>query len=103
MVHHTPKIYFFRVFPPFFVTSTSTVGYCTTAQALADYAAIITDLKQREVVPVVAFGGSYGGVRFCTGEKVGAIFDVSNGCPIKMDDLRVPLFLETPFWRTTKP
>ena len=47
------------------VGSQNCVGYCTTAQALADYAAIITDLKQEvdnATVPVVAFGGSYGGM-----------------------------------------
>ena len=40
------------------------VGYCTSAQALADYAAIIAELRQRapKRAPVVAFGGSYGGM-----------------------------------------
>eukprot|EP00438_Fugacium_kawagutii_P019575 Skav228159 [mRNA] locus=scaffold439:49962:53257:+ [translate_table: standard] len=41
------------------------VGYCTTAQALADYAAIIADLRgtfAAQRVPVIAFGGSYGGM-----------------------------------------
>ena len=40
------------------------VGYCTTAQALADYAAIIQSLQREtsERAAVVAFGGSYGGM-----------------------------------------
>ncbi|CAK8999054.1 unnamed protein product [Durusdinium trenchii] len=41
------------------------VGYCTSAQALADYAAIIAELQATSGgprAPVVAFGGSYGGM-----------------------------------------
>eukprot|EP00451_Oxyrrhis_marina_P035175 CAMPEP_0204369736 /NCGR_PEP_ID=MMETSP0469-20131031/45196_1 /ASSEMBLY_ACC=CAM_ASM_000384 /TAXON_ID=2969 /ORGANISM="Oxyrrhis marina" /LENGTH=615 /DNA_ID=CAMNT_0051359537 /DNA_START=1 /DNA_END=1848 /DNA_ORIENTATION=+ len=40
-------------------------GYCTTAQALADYAALIGELKTEFDAgdsPVIAFGGSYGGM-----------------------------------------
>ena len=45
---------------------TSVAGYCTTAQALADYAAVIADLqgRSRDRSAVVVFGGSYGGPRF---------------------------------------
>ncbi len=41
------------------------VGYLTSQQALADYAQFITELKQNlghENMPVIAFGGSYGGM-----------------------------------------
>jgi lysosomal Pro-X carboxypeptidase len=41
-----------------------TLGYLTSEQALADYAALILDLKKNhsaEDSPVVVFGGSYGG------------------------------------------
>lgn len=40
------------------------VSYCTTAQALEDYAAIMSQLRQQHVqrAPVVVFGGSYGGM-----------------------------------------
>lgn len=44
---------------------TQNVGYLTSQQALADYAQFITELKQtlgHENMPVVAFGGSYGGM-----------------------------------------
>lgn len=39
-------------------------AYCTTAQALADWTAIIAMLRQKHQLraPVVAFGGSYGGM-----------------------------------------
>ncbi|OAY68101.1 Lysosomal Pro-X carboxypeptidase [Ananas comosus] len=43
----------------------SLVGYLTTTQALADYAALILDLKNNlssQSSPVVLFGGSYGGM-----------------------------------------
>jgi lysosomal Pro-X carboxypeptidase len=42
----------------------STRGYFNSAQALADYAAVILDVKKMlfaENSPVIAFGGSYGG------------------------------------------
>ncbi|GLJ47089.1 hypothetical protein SUGI_0994280 [Cryptomeria japonica] len=45
--------------------NSSTMGYFTSAQALADYATIIVDLKKTltaENCPVVVFGGSYGGM-----------------------------------------
>eukprot|EP01130_Rhizamoeba_saxonica_P005733 TRINITY_DN2277_c0_g2_i3.p1 TRINITY_DN2277_c0_g2~~TRINITY_DN2277_c0_g2_i3.p1 ORF type:complete len:444 (-),score=69.82 TRINITY_DN2277_c0_g2_i3:165-1496(-) len=41
------------------------IGYCSTQQALADYAYLITHLKKQynaEDCPVFAFGGSYGGM-----------------------------------------
>jgi lysosomal Pro-X carboxypeptidase len=40
-------------------------AYCTSAQALADYATLATSLKKEmnaEESAVVAFGGSYGGM-----------------------------------------
>ena len=40
----------------------STLGYLTSEQALADFVLLINDLKGKYGdVPVVAFGGSYGG------------------------------------------
>jgi lysosomal Pro-X carboxypeptidase len=44
--------------------SADTLGYLTSTQALADFAILITSLKQNLSVPdapVVVFGGSYGG------------------------------------------
>ena len=40
------------------------ISYCTTSQALADYVTLITDIKKNYSIdaPVVAFGGSYGGM-----------------------------------------
>ena len=46
------------------VINTSTFGYLTSAQALADYATLITDFKKNlsaENSPVIVFGGSYAG------------------------------------------
>ncbi|XP_031399093.1 lysosomal Pro-X carboxypeptidase-like isoform X2 [Punica granatum] len=46
-------------------SNTSTLGYLTSTQALADYATLITDLKKNLSAldsPVVVFGGSYGGM-----------------------------------------
>lgn len=39
-------------------------AYCTTAQALADYATLINEFRRQHKVraPVIAFGGSYGGM-----------------------------------------
>ncbi|KAL6603746.1 hypothetical protein ACP70R_044107 [Stipagrostis hirtigluma subsp. patula] len=45
--------------------SAQTLGYLTSTQALADFAVLITSLKQNlsvEAAPVVVFGGSYGGM-----------------------------------------
>ncbi|KAL8039797.1 hypothetical protein ABFX02_10G059500 [Erythranthe guttata] len=45
--------------------NSSTLGYLSSAQALADYAAVILDLKSNLTAadsPVVVFGGSYGGM-----------------------------------------
>lgn len=45
-------------------SNTSTLGYLTSTQALADYATLITDLKKNLSAldsPVVVLGGSYGG------------------------------------------
>ncbi|KAK7337275.1 hypothetical protein VNO77_17840 [Canavalia gladiata] len=45
--------------------NTSTLGYLSSTQALADYAILITDLKKNLSAtdsPVVVFGGSYGGM-----------------------------------------
>ncbi|KAL5726692.1 lysosomal Pro-Xaa carboxypeptidase [Ranunculus cassubicifolius] len=46
-------------------SNTSTLGYLSSAQALADYATLIVDLKKNltaEGSPVIVFGGSYGGM-----------------------------------------
>ncbi|KAI4300525.1 hypothetical protein L6164_033894 [Bauhinia variegata] len=46
-------------------SNSSTLGYLSTTQALADYATLITDLKKNLTAtesPVVVFGGSYGGM-----------------------------------------
>ncbi|KAL3755596.1 hypothetical protein ACJRO7_002620 [Eucalyptus globulus] len=48
-------------------SNSSTLGYLSSTQALADYATQITDLKKNwtaEDSPVVVFGGSYGGILF---------------------------------------
>ena len=45
-------------------SNSSTLGYLTSTQALADYATLIIDLKKNLSAadsPVVVFGGSYGG------------------------------------------
>lgn len=44
--------------------NSSTLGFFSSTQALADYAQLITDVKKNlsaENCPVVAVGGSYGG------------------------------------------
>ena len=44
--------------------NSSTLGYLSSTQALADYATLIIDLKKNLSAtesPVVVFGGSYGG------------------------------------------
>ena len=49
---------------PFGNNSAEALGYLTSTQALADFAILITSLKQNlsaETAPVVVFGGSYGG------------------------------------------
>lgn len=46
-------------------SNSSTLGYLSSTQALADYALLITDLKKNLTAnnsPVVVFGGSYGGM-----------------------------------------
>ncbi|KAH9700217.1 prolylcarboxypeptidase-like protein [Citrus sinensis] len=43
----------------------STLGYCNSAQAIADYAAVLLHIKQKysaEKCPVIVIGGSYGGM-----------------------------------------
>ncbi|XP_066372291.1 uncharacterized protein [Miscanthus floridulus] len=50
---------------PFGNNSVEALGYLTSTQALADFAILITSLKQNlsaETAPVVVFGGSYGGM-----------------------------------------
>lgn len=45
-------------------SNSSTLGYLSSTQALADYATLILDLKKNLSAvdsPVVVFGGSYGG------------------------------------------
>jgi len=47
--------------------NSSTLGYMSSTQALADYATLIIDLKKNLSAtdsPVVVFGGSYGGSMF---------------------------------------
>lgn len=46
------------------MTNASTFGYLNTAQALADYAAVLLHIKKNyaaERSPVIVVGGSYGG------------------------------------------
>ncbi|CAA0818810.1 alpha/beta-Hydrolases superfamily protein [Striga hermonthica] len=46
-------------------SNSTTLGYLSSTQALADYATLILDLKKNltaEKCPVVVFGGSYGGM-----------------------------------------
>eukprot|EP00262_Sarcandra_glabra_P004407 TRINITY_DN15390_c0_g1_i3.p1 TRINITY_DN15390_c0_g1~~TRINITY_DN15390_c0_g1_i3.p1 ORF type:complete len:444 (-),score=46.37 TRINITY_DN15390_c0_g1_i3:46-1344(-) len=46
-------------------SNSSTLGYLSSTQALADYATLIIDLKKNltaQGTPVVVFGGSYGGM-----------------------------------------
>eukprot|EP00756_Hemistasia_phaeocysticola_P023166 Hpha_TRINITY_DN15874_c1_g4::TRINITY_DN15874_c1_g4_i1::g.189994::m.189994/K01285/PRCP; lysosomal Pro-X carboxypeptidase len=47
---------------PELVGTAQCFGYCTTAQALADYKAVIEWVRGDQVAPVIAFGGSYGGM-----------------------------------------
>lgn len=45
-------------------SNSSTLGFLSSTQALADYATLITDLKKNLTAidsPVLVFGGSYGG------------------------------------------
>jgi lysosomal Pro-X carboxypeptidase len=52
-----------KPFPP--ETEYQNMGYLTTEQAMADYASLIWELKQElndQHMPVVGFGGSYGGM-----------------------------------------
>lgn len=45
----------------------STLGYLTTAQALADYAAILLHIKEKYSAkhsPIIVVGGSYGGSKY---------------------------------------
>ena len=48
------------------VINSNTFGYLTSAQALADYATLITDFKKNlsaENSPVIVFGCSYAGIK----------------------------------------
>lgn len=50
---------------PNLVGSTDCFAYCTTAQALVDFTKLIAEVKQQHGAqdsPVIAFGGSYGGM-----------------------------------------
>lgn len=50
---------------PFAKLDKNTMGYLSTSQAMADYAAILTHLKKtmgRDDLPIIGFGGSYGGM-----------------------------------------
>ncbi|PKI47034.1 hypothetical protein CRG98_032573 [Punica granatum] len=65
-------------------SNTSTLGYLTSTQALADYAMVITDLKKNLSAvdsPVVVLGGSYGGT-------IGAL--ASSSPILNFDDITSP-------------
>lgn len=48
-------------------SNSSTLGYMSSTQALADYATLIVDLKKNMSAvdsPIIVFGGSYGGSKY---------------------------------------
>ncbi|KAI3471783.1 hypothetical protein Pfo_028436 [Paulownia fortunei] len=59
------KVHAFRGSKEIAYSNSSTLGYLSSTQALADYATLILDLKKNLTAtdsPVVVFGGSYGGM-----------------------------------------
>ncbi|MBA0547826.1 hypothetical protein Golob_018967 [Gossypium lobatum] len=73
--------------------SAKTLGYLNSQQALADFAVLITSLKQNlssEASPVVVFGGSYGGTWFRLKYPHIAIGALASSAPILQFDKLIP-------------